>query len=302
MIKHFIDLENYNQKELRYILNFAKKIKKNKKKFSAILKNKSLGLIFEKQSTRTRLSFSIGMHKIGGNVVEINPDQIGFGTRESDEDILRVMAQYIDVLMIRNDDHQRLQHLSSFNILPIINGLSNLSHPCQILSDIFTIEEIFGNIKNLKITWMGDFNNVLISLIQAAEIFKFKLNLLTPSTYKKDFDNLNKKKNFKYTNFLSNFDLAIKNSNCIMTDTWVSMGEKNSKIKKNLLSKFQVDNNIMKKAEKNAIFMHCLPAHRGEEVTNSVIDGPQSVVWQQTLNRMFVQQSILYYLIENVKK
>ena len=298
MIKHFIDLSYFKKSELQKILNFAKKLKKNQIKYNSLLNNKSLGLIFEKQSTRTRISFSIGMQKLGGKVVELNKNQIGFGTRESAEDILKVMSQYLDVLMIRNDNHKQLSYLASLNVLPIINGLSNYSHPCQILSDIFTIEEILGKIEDKKVAWIGDFNNVLVSLVHAAEIFKFKLNVITPSKILKKNKNIFSNKNFNYVDFNANIEKGLKNVDCIMTDVWISMGEKNIKNKKTMLRRFQVNEKIMKKAKKNAIFMHCLPAHRNEEVTNNVIDGHQSVVWKQAQNRMYVQQSILNYLIK----
>ena len=301
-MKHFIDIDNFSNIELRKILNKAKEIKKNKSKNLSLLKNKSLGLLFEKKSTRTRLSFYIGMQKLGGNVIELETSSIGFGSRESDEDILKVMSQYLDILMIRNDDHKKLISLASKNILPIINGLSNFSHPCQILSDIFTIEEKLGLIQKNKIAWLGDYNNVLISLIQAAEIFKFKLNILIPASLIIKHEIFFKNKKLKYTNFFDDFDKGMKGVDCVMTDVWFSMGEKKSKKKKKLLNSFQVNRNIMYKAKKNAIFMHCLPAHRNEEVTNEVIDGAQSVVWQQAQNRIYVQQSILNYLLKNVKK
>ena len=241
------------------------------------------------------------MQNLGGNVVELNPNQLGFGKRESNEDILRAMSQYLDVLMIRNDNHQQLTKLASLNVLPIINGLSDYSHPCQILSDIFTIEECFGKVENITIAWMGDFNNVLTSLIHAAEIFEFQLNILIPkSLLNKKKDNL-KKMNLKYSNFYEEINLGVKNVECIMTDAWISMGEKNTNNKKKLLKKFQVNKDVMKLAKKNAIFMHCLPAHRNEEVSASVIDGYQSIVWQQAENRIYVQQSILYYLLNKQK-
>jgi len=298
MIKHFLDLDNFNKSELTKILTFAKKIKKNPKKYSSLLEYKSLGLLFEKQSTRTRLSFAVGMRKIGGDVVELNTNQIGFGTRESAEDILNTISQYLDILMIRNHDHQRLLDLASLNTLPIINGLSNYSHPCQILSDVFTIEESFGKINNQTISWIGDFNNVLISLIQAAEIFEFNLKIAVPESIFSSNKKIIKKMNLQYSKFFTQVSKAVKNSNCIMTDVWVSMGERNSKLKKIILRDFQVNELVMKYANNNAIFMHCLPAHRNEEVTDSVIDGKQSVVWQQAQNRMYVQQSILNFLLK----
>ena len=299
MIKHFIDLNYFQKKELLSILNFAKKIKKNQSKYKNIFRNNSLGLLFQKQSTRTRISFSIGMQNLGGKVIELDYDKIGFNTRESPEDILRVMAQYLDVLVIRNNNHKQLISLASLDVLPIINGLSNYSHPCQILSDILTIEENLGKIENQTIAWLGDFNNVLISLIQASELFKFKLNIMVPNSILKKSNKIIDSNKLQFTKFYSNINTGMQNTDCVMTDAWISMGEKNTLNKKQILKKFQVNENIMKRANKNAIFMHCLPAHRNEEVTNSVIDGNQSVVWQQAQNRMFVQQGILNYLLNS---
>ena len=298
MIKHFIDLDSFTKKELRQILSFAQTIKKNPLKYSSLLKSKSLGLLFEKQSTRTRLSFSIGMQKIGGHVIELNKNDVGFESRETTKDLLKTMSQYFDLLMIRNDDHNKLLELASLNILPIINGLSNHSHPCQILSDIFTIEETLGKIENQTIAWVGDFNNVLISLLQAAEIFNFKLKIAVPESILISNKKMIKKMNLRYSKFFTQISKAVNDTNCVMTDAWVSMGEKNSKSKKIILQDFQVNDQVMQYAKKNAIFMHCLPAHRNEEVTDSVIDGKQSFVWQQAQNRMYVQQSILTFLLK----
>jgi len=299
MIKHFIDLDSFRKKELRQILSFAQIIKKNPLKYSSLLKSKSLGLLFEKQSTRTRLSFSIGMQKIGGHVIELNKNDVGFESRETTTDLLKTMSQYFDLLIIRNDDHNKLLELASLNILPIINGLSNHSHPCQILSDIFTIEETLGKIENQTIAWVGDLNNVLISLLQAAEIFNFKLKIAVPESILISNHKMIKKMNLRYSKFFTQISKAVKDTNCVMTDVWVSMGEKNSKSKKIILQDFQVNDQVMQYAKKNAIFMHCLPAHRNEEVTDSVIDGKQSKVWQQAQNRMYVQQSILNFLLKS---
>ena len=299
MIRHFIDLDSFRKKELCQILSFAKTIKKNPLKYSSLLKFKSLGLLFEKQSTRTRLSFAIGMQKMGGYFVELNNNNIGFESRETTKDILMTMSQYLDLLVIRNDDHNKLLEIASLNLLPIINGLSNYSHPCQILSDIFTIEETLGKIENQTIAWVGDFNNVLISLLQAAEIFNFKLKIAVPESILISNKKMIKKMNLQCSEFFTQISKAVKDTNCVMTDAWVSMGEKNSKSKKIILKDFQVNDQVMKYANKNAIFMHCLPAHRNEEVTDSVIDGKQSLVWQQAQNRMYVQQSILNFLLKS---
>ena len=297
MINHFVDISDFKKNELKSIISFAKRIKNNPNKYKNLLQNKSLGMIFEKQSNRTRLSFDIGMKKIGGNVIELDKKGIGFGKRESDSDMINVLSQYIDCLIIRNNDHSKIKELSRLNLLPIINGLSNFSHPCQILSDIFTIEEILGPIDKQNITWVGDINNVLISLLQASHIFRFRLRIASPKALLlKNRSLINK---YKSTNisFCSDPIEAIKGTDCVMTDVWVSMGEKESVKKKKKFKNFQVNENLMKHTHKKTIFMHCLPAHRNEEVVDSVIDSKKSVVWQQAQNRMYVQQSILNYCI-----
>jgi len=297
MINHFVDISDFKKSELKSIISFAKRIKNNPNKYKNLLQNKSLGMIFEKQSNRTRLSFDIGMKKIGGNVIELDKKGIGFGKRESDSDMINVLSQYIDCLIIRNNDHSKIQELSRLNLLPIINGLSNFSHPCQILSDIFTIEEILGPIDKQNITWVGDINNVLISLLQASHIFRFKLKIASPKALLlKNRSLINKFKSINIS-FCSDPIEAIKGTDCVMTDVWVSMGEKKSVKKKKIFKNFQVNENLMQHTHKKTIFMHCLPAHRNEEVVDSVIDSKKSVVWQQAQNRMYVQQSILNYCI-----
>ena len=297
MINHFVDISDFKKSELKSIISFAKRIKNNPNKYKNLLQNKSLGMIFEKQSNRTRLSFDIGMKKIGGNVIELDKKGIGFGKRESDSDMINVLSQYIDCLIIRNNDHSKIKELSRLNLLPIINGLSNFSHPCQILSDIFTIEEILGPIDKQNITWVGDINNVLISLLQASHIFRFRLKIASPKALLlKNRSLINKFKSINIS-FCSDPIEAIKGTDCVMTDVWVSMGEKKSVKKKKIFKNFQINENLMQYTHKKTIFMHCLPAHRNEEVVDSVIDSKKSVVWQQAQNRMYVQQSILNYCI-----
>tara|TARA_A100001015_G_scaffold18240_1_gene21164 strand:+ start:68 stop:961 length:894 start_codon:yes stop_codon:yes gene_type:complete len=296
-MKHFIDINNFKKKEIDEIISLAKKIKKNPKKYSSSCKDKTLGLIFEKQSLRTRLSFNIGMQKLGGSVLELQSKDIGFDNkREKAEDVLNVLSQYIDCIMIRNNNHKQIVNLSKENILPIINGLTEYSHPCQILGDFLTLQENFKNYKNLNIVWIGDFNNVLRSLIHLQNIYNFKLNVVVPHQifkhHKNEFLKF-KNKNLKY---FADPILGIKNSNCIMTDVWVSMGEKNNKIK--YFKNFTVNKKIMSIASNNAIFMHCLPAKRGKEVTSDVLDGKNSVVLKQAKNRMYIQQAILIYVFK----
>ena len=296
-MKHFIDINNFKKTEIDEIIALAKKIKKNPKKYSSSCKNKTLGLIFEKQSLRTRLSFNVGMQKLGGSVLELQGKDIGFDNkREKVEDVLNVLSQYIDFLMIRNDNHKQIVNLSKENILPIINGLTEYSHPCQILGDFLTLQENFKNYKNLIIVWIGDYNNVLRSLIHLQNIYKFKLNIVVPHQifkhHKSEFLKF-KNKNLKH---LVDPIEGSKKSNCIMTDVWVSMGEKNNKIK--YFKNFTVNKKIMSIASNNAIFMHCLPAKRGKEVTSDVLDGKNSVVLQQAKNRMYIQQAILLYVLK----
>ena len=296
-MKHFIDINNLKKKEIDEIISLAKKIKKNPKKFNSFCKDKTLGLIFEKQSLRTRLSFNVGMQKLGGSVIELQSKDIGFDNkREKAEDVLNVLNQYIDCLMIRNNNHKKIVNLSKENILPIINGLTEYSHPCQILGDFLTIQEKFNNYKNISIAWIGDYNNVLRSLIHLQNIYNFKLNVIVPNQIfinnKNEFIKF-KNKNLKY---LADPIEGVKKSNCIMTDVWVSMGEKNNKTK--YFKNFTVNKKIMSYASKNAIFMHCLPAKRGKEVTSDVLDGKNSVVLKQAKNRMYIQQAILIYVLK----
>ena len=296
-MKHFIDINNFKKKEIDEIISLAKKIKKNPKKYSSSCKDKTLGLIFEKQSLRTRLSFNVGMQKLGGSVLELQSKDIGFDNkREKAEDVLNVLSQYIDCIMIRNNNHKQIVNFSKENILPIINGLTEYSHPCQILGDFLTLQENFKNYKNLNIVWIGDYTNVLRSLIHLQNIYYFKLNIVVPHQIFKHHKNeflKSKNKNLKY---FADPILGVKNSNCIMTDVWVSMGEKNNKIK--YFKNFTVNKKIMSNASNNAIFMHCLPAKRGKEVTSDVLDGKNSVVLKQAKNRMYIQQAILIYVLK----
>ena len=297
-MKHFIDINNFKKKEIDEIISLAKKIKKNPKKYSSSCKDKTLGLIFEKQSLRTRLSFNVGMQKLGGSVLELQSKDIGFDNkREKAEDVLNVLSQYIDCVMIRNNNHKQIVNLSKENILPIINGLTEYSHPCQILGDFLTLQEKFTNYKNVSVAWIGDYNNVLRSLIHLQNIYNFKLNVVVPNQifkyYKNEFSKF-KNKNLKhYTDSI----LGSNKSNCIMTDVWVSMGEKSNN-KKKYFKNFTVNQNIISKAAKNVIFMHCLPAKRGQEVTSDVLDGKNSVVLMQAKNRMYIQQAILIYVLK----
>ena len=298
MIKHFIDINNFNKKEINKIVDLAKKIKNNPKKFANICKNKTLGMIFEKQSLRTRLSFNIGMQKLGGNVLELNSKDIGFDNkRETAQDVLNVLAQFIDCIMIRNNSHKQILALSQQNVIPVINGLTDFSHPCQILGDFLTIQEKLKNYLKSQITWIGDFNNVLTSLLHLQNIYLFKLNVVIPNKILKEKSKLFKNFDNKKLRFFSDPISGSKNSNCIMTDVWISMGDKN-KNKLKFFKNFTVNKKIISEASKDVIFMHCLPAKRGQEVTSDVLDGAHSVILDQAKNRMFIQQAILIHVLD----
>ncbi len=297
-MKHFIDINNFKKKEIDEIISLAKKIKKNPKKYSSSCKDKTLGLIFEKQSLRTRLSFNVGMQKLGGSVLELQSKDIGFDNkREKDKDVLNVLSQYIDFVMIRNNNHKQIVNLSKENILPIINGLTEYSHPCQILGDFLTLQEYLKSVKNANIAWIGDYNNVLRSLIHLQNIYNFKLNLIIPKEIFKIYKNEFQQYKNKNLNHFIDPILGTKNSNCIMTDVWISMGEKN-KIKKKYFKNYTVNKKIISNAANNVIFMHCLPAKREQEVTSDVLDGKNSVVLMQAKNRMYIQQAILIYVLK----
>ena len=303
-MKNFINISDLSSKELRIIIEEAKSRKekrKNLNKSSADedkpFEGKSMAMIFEKPSTRTRMSFDIAVKQLGGSSITLNPEGIHYGKgNETLKDTAKVLTEYVDIVMLRTSKHKNLEEFGKHLGIPIINGLSDQSHPCQIMSDILTYEEIKGPIKDKIISWLGDGNNNMSnSLIEAAVKFNFQLKIGCPKKYSPNKKILNwaKKNNAKLIITQKPED-AVKDSDCIMTDKWVSMNDKvNKKIKKNNLKSFQVNKKLMKKAKPNAIFMHCLPVGRGEEVTNEIIDGKQSVVWLQALNRVHAQKSII---------
>ena len=296
-MKHFLDINNFSKKKIDEIILLAKKIKKNPKKYSSICKDKTLALIFEKQSLRTRLSFSIGMQKLGGNFLELNSNDIGFNNvRESNQDVISVLSQYVDCIMLRNNNHQKLIELAALNKISIINGLTDYSHPCQILGDFLTLQENFKNYNNINISWIGDFNNVSRSLLELQNLYLFNLNLVIPEKILKNSKNKLKRFSNRKLKILTDPIKGTKNSNCIMTDAWLSMGDKD-KNKKKYFKNFTVNKRMIENANKNVIFMHCLPAVRNEEVTSEVLDGNKSVVLQQSKNRMYIQQAILIYVL-----
>ena len=307
-MRHFLNISDINSNHLREIINEAKARKLNREGFNKLtvdkdkpLDGKSMIMIFEKPSTRTRISFDIATKQLGGSSIILNPDGIHYGKGdESIKDTAKVLSEYCDIIMIRTSSHKNLIEFSKHLRIPLINGLSELSHPCQILSDILTFEEINGEITGKTLTWLGDGNNNMSnSFIEAAARLNFNLHIGCPKKYSPDKKILNwAKKNKANIKIFTDPHKASENSDCIMTDKWVSMNDKvDKKKKKKILKSYQVNKKIMSLAKSNAIFMHCLPVGRGEEVTDEVIDGKQSVVWRQALNRVHVQKSIINWCL-----
>ena len=307
-MKNFIDISDLSSKELRSIIEEAKsrKIKRKNLNKSAPDEDKpfdgrSMAMIFEKPSTRTRMSFDIAAKQLGGSSITLNPDGIHYGKGdETLKDTAKVLTEYVDIVMLRTSLHKNLEEFGKHLKIPIINGLSDEGHPCQIMSDILTFEESKGSIQNKTISWLGDGNNNMSnSLIEAAGRFSFQLKIGCPKKYTPNKKILSWAKKNK-VNLLVTKDPkeAVKDSDCVMTDKWVSMNDKvNKKLKKKTLKGYQVNKKLMQLAKSDAIFMHCLPVGRGEEVTDEVIDGKQSVVWRQALNRVHAQKSIINWCL-----
>ena len=307
-MKKFINIADINKKDLRFILDNAKS---RKEKRSGLNKNeidpdkpldgKILIMIFEKPSTRTRISFDLAVKQLGGKSLILNPDEIHYGTgNESLYDTAKILSQYADIVMLRTHSHKNIEEFSNYLEVPLINGLTDLSHPCQIMSDIMTFEELRGPIKKRKIAWLGDGNNIVYSLIEAAVQFDFELRIASPKGYEPNKNILKWAKKNKGNILLTKNPIEAANSaDCVMTDKWISMGDKTNKSKKKkALKLYQVNKKIMKSASNDSIFMHCLPASRGEEVSNDVMDGNQSAVWLEALNRIHVQKSIIEWCLK----
>ena len=300
MIKHFINFDDLSLKELQGIIDQAISLKKEHKsgQINDTLKNKTLAMIFDKSSTRTRVSFEAGMTQLGGQSLFLSEKDIQLGRGEPITDSAIVISSMVDAVMLRLSSHEDIIEFSKHSSKPVINALSDESHPCQILADLMTYQEMNGSIKNKKIAWIGDGCNVCQTYMQAAGIFDFELSIATPKGYEpSELFIENYKKNI---NFYSDPLMACQNADIIVTDVWTSMGQESEKKQRELaFTGFQVDQNMMNQAKKDAIFMHCLPAYREKEVSSEVIDGNQSVVWSEAENRLHVQKSLLLYLIEN---
>ena len=299
----FIDIADFTHQELRQMLDLAKAIKARRKLPEADhdkpLKSKKIVMVFEQPSLRTRISFDVGIRELGGDPLMVSGQEIELGERESIADTARVMSRYVDGIMIRMLNHTQLRELAKHAIVPVINGLTKTSHPCQLMADILTYEERVGAIENAHIAWVGDSNNVLTSWIQAAAKFGFTLNIATPKQYAPNADILGwAQVNGAKINLGSDPHAAVKNADCIITDCWVSMGDKDEDTRVKALRPYQVNAQLVVGAKPHAIIMHCLPATRGEEVTDEIMDGPNSAVFDEAENRLHAQKGVMAFLFE----
>jgi len=294
-----LTLDELESKEINNIIDLAidlkKELKKGKEK--PLLQNKTLAMIFEKPSTRTRVSFETGMFQLGGHALTLSPNDLQLSRGESIADTARTLSRYVNVVMARVYDHKSLETFARNSSIPVINGLSDSYHPCQILADLMTIKEHKKNLKKIKIAWVGDGNNVCNSLILGCAKLKIQLSVAIPDGYEPEFDVIKIGKDAEILEVSDNPETAVQDADVVMTDTFVSIHNTNSDRVKKFLPKFQVNQALMNKAKKDAIFMHCLPAKRDQEVTSDVIDGSQSVVWDEAENRLHVQKALLVHLL-----
>ncbi len=297
-IKHFLQFSDLTLDEFEYLIERAHVIKRKFKNYEPYhpLSDRTLVMVFEKNSTRTRLSFEAGMHQLGGAAIYLNTRDSQLGRGEPVEDASQVMSRMCDIIMIRTFGQDIIERFAAHSRVPVINGLTNEHHPCQVLADIFTYIEHRGSIAGKTVAWIGDANNMLYSWLQAAQVFNFHLHVSTPTSY--DIDpSLVAVDNTNYTLFANPSD-ACADVHLVTTDVWTSMGyEDENAARLKAFDGWIVNPEKMQRAAPDALFMHCLPAHRGEEVAAAVIDGPQSVVWDEAENRLHVQKALLEYLV-----
>ncbi|MCO6048326.1 ornithine carbamoyltransferase [Mesorhizobium sp. RP14(2022)] len=298
--RHFTDLSAVSPETLRDILSDAaiRKAALKRGERSKPLEGKVLAMIFDKPSTRTRVSFEVGMRQLGGETLVLSGTDMQLGRAETIADTAKVLSRYVDAIMIRTTDHARLIELTENATIPVINGLTDDTHPCQIMADVMTFEEHRGSIKDKLVTWTGDGNNVLHSLMEGSARFGFRLNVAVPQGSEpeprfSDWANTHGGR----VAFHSSAEAAVDGSDAVVTDCWVSMNQEHRARGHNIFQPYQVNEALMRHANKGALFMHCLPAHRGEEVTDAVIDGPQSVVFDEAENRLHAQKAILAWCL-----
>jgi ornithine carbamoyltransferase len=298
--RHFLDLSAMTTTDLRSIIEDARVRKAATKAGTAEkpLAGKMLAMIFEKPSTRTRVSFDVGMRQLGGETLFLSGTEMQLGRAETIGDTAKVLSRYVDAIMIRTTDHNRLLELAEHATVPVINGLTDTTHPCQIMADIMTFEEHSGPVKGKTIAWTGDGNNVLHSFVEGSARFGYRMNMAVPLGSEPDDKILNwARNNGGEIRLYHDADQAVDGAHCVVTDTWVSMNQEHRARGHNVFQPFQVNAALMARADKDALFMHCLPAHRGEEVTDEVIDGKQSVVFDEAENRLHAQKAVLAWCL-----
>lgn len=301
--KDLLSLKNLTADDMTQLFKLTDTMKKNPERFLNTLRGKTLGLLFQKPSSRTRVSFEVGMAQLGGQAIYLSDGGIQMGVREPILDVARTLTGYFDGIVLRTHSHAVAEEFAQHSTIPVINGLSDNEHPCQILSDFYTIYAKYGKLKGINVTYIGDSNNVLVSMLYGAAVAGVNLSVVTPRGYEpseelmKDVKNLSKDSGAKFQ--LSNSPFAsLKNAHVIYTDVWVSMGQERQKEQRlRDFQSFQINSTIVSKALPDALVMHCLPAHRGEEITDEVIEGPRSIVFEQAHNKMHVQKALLSYVL-----
>ena len=297
--RDFLDLIDIPAQELRGIIDASRAIKGQRERAQRPLEGRTLAMIFDKPSTRTRVSFDVAMRQLGGAAILLTGQEMQLGRGETIADTARVLSRYVNIIVIRTLDHGMLTELARHATVPVINGLTRRSHPCQVLADVMTFEEHRGPIRGKTVAWTGDANNVLTSWMHAAERFDFRLRVATPPELAPTKWLLDWMKTSRAAIRIGSVpEEAVKGCDCVVTDTWVSMGDRGGQRRHNLLKRYQVNARLMALANPGAVFMHCLPAHRGEEVTDEVIDGPQSIVFDEAENRLHAQKGILAWCLD----
>jgi ornithine carbamoyltransferase len=298
-VRHYLQFKDFAREEYEYMFERTRWIKDMFKRYVPYqpLRDRTLAMVFEKHSTRTRVSFEAGMHQLGGTVITLMTRDTQMGRGEPIEDVARVITRMVDIVMIRTFEQAIIERFSEYSRVPVVNGLTNEYHPCQILGDIYTFVENRGSIRGKTVAWIGDSNNVCNTWLQAAEVFDFNVHVSTPPGYEVEPERAGLYGTDHYEQFKDPLQAA-KGADLVTTDVWTSMGdEAQSARRKRDFEAWRVDREMMKAARKDALFMHCLPAHRGEEVAATVIDGPQSVVWDEAENRLHTQKALMEYLL-----
>ena len=300
-MRHFLDWRSLSSAEINGILAEALNRKATRGNEERNLRGKSLAMIFEKNSTRTRVSFETAMNELGGHALILQKDDLQLGRGETVADTARVLSRYVHAIMLRAHSHATIIELAQYATVPVINGLTNLLHPCQLLADVMTVEERLGSIQGKTVAWVGDGNNMANSWISAADKLGFTLKLACPKSLQPDKVVLDDAKKNDAKIILTNKpEEAVEGADVVVTDTWISMGDDDTLTRRQAFNGFQVNDALMAKANKKAVFLHCLPAHRGEEVTDSVLDGSQSAVWDEAENRLHVQKAVLPWCFNEI--